>query len=77
MGTRVGGIPSLVKDNVTGFLANPNAKDISTKLEIALSLTGNTLKEMRIAITEFTNENFSTESIYEAHIELYKEVIGL
>lgn len=77
VGTRVGGIPSLVKDNVTGFLANPNAKDISTKLEIALSLTGNTLKEMRIAITEFTNENFSTESIYEAHIELYKEVIGL
>lgn len=77
VGTRVGGIPSLVKDNVTGFLANPNAKDISSKIEIALSLQENVLNEMRFAITEFTKQNFSTESIYEAHIKIYKELIGL
>lgn len=77
VGTRVGGIPSLIKDGVTGFLANPDAKDISLKLEIALSLPEKILNEMRFAITEFTKQNFSTEAIYTSHIEIYKEVTGL
>lgn len=73
--SRVGGIPSLIVDEETGYLfESGNYKELAEKLsylienpDVLVSL-GNNIKERATSL--FSNENFA-----ETHIEIYKSII--
>ncbi|MBP9854238.1 MAG: glycosyltransferase family 4 protein [Candidatus Omnitrophica bacterium] len=71
IGSRVGGIPSLIQDGQTGFLVEPgNADELSEKIIMAL-----TDREMSEKIGEngrqFILNNFSSDIMVEKTINLY------
>jgi len=76
IGARIGGIPELVTNSVTGYTFEPgNAKDLREKIKIIIA---NSLKavEMGKNARRFVEENFNPEKHYQGLSEIYQMAIG-
>lgn len=76
IGSRIGGIPELVRDGETGLTFEPyNAKDLRKKI-LCLLDNQNRIKEMGQKARLLVEEEFSSDKHYERLIEIYKEAIN-
>lgn len=72
--TRVGGIPDLVEDGVTGYLIAPNhVEELADRIE-AFSNDPDMAYSMGLAGRTKLEREFSRECAIKAHLELYKEL---
>ncbi|HWB58057.1 MAG TPA: glycosyltransferase, partial [Chthoniobacteraceae bacterium] len=70
--SRVGGIPDLVEDGVTGFLFDPgNPGDMRGAVEKLLGAGGVAQRARTMALTRF-----QPRRIAERHLEIYREVLA-
>ncbi|HIP29869.1 MAG TPA: glycosyltransferase family 1 protein [Sulfurospirillum arcachonense] len=73
VGTRVGGIPKLIKDNYTGYLCEPgNPKDLALKIDLLLN---SDYKKMGQNASTVVKENFDWNTIAKSVINEYKRVL--
>jgi glycosyltransferase involved in cell wall biosynthesis len=75
VGSRIGGIPELVKDNETGVTFEAgNSEDLSTKIKYLLSHPDE-LKRMGKNSRSFIKQHMSKEKHYSKLMEIYEHVI--
>lgn len=74
--TRVGGVPELVEDGVTGLLFAPG--DVEGMARGALSLLGDTerLKNMREAARRAAQKRFCASLVVPHYVKFYEQVLG-
>ena len=72
--TRVGSIPEVVLDGVTGIITNINVQEIADALE-KLANSSDLRGQMGTAAKEFTLANFGVERLVHDHEDLYKMLI--
>ncbi|MBV1704431.1 MAG: glycosyltransferase [Hyphomicrobiales bacterium] len=73
--TRIGGLPELVEDGATGFLAAPgDAASLAEALSRALGATADELAKMGALARERVNGSFNKERYYREMTEVYREV---
>ncbi len=74
IGSRVGGIPDLIKDGETGFLFTPgNVDELAEKLERLLGEAG-LVKKMGEAARKFIEDKFSTEKYFQEYIKMVEDI---
>jgi glycosyltransferase involved in cell wall biosynthesis len=72
--TRVGSVPEVVLDGVTGIITSLGVQEIAAALESLVS--SNELRvQMGVAGQKFTLTNFGVERLVKDHEELYKKLI--
>ncbi len=75
IGSRVGGIPELVKDGVTGLTFEPgNVEDLCKKIEYMLSHKDKVLEMGRNA-RKLVEEKFNKQKHYRRLMEIYNKAI--
>ncbi len=73
VGTTVGGIPELVKDDITGYLCEPkNPKDLAQKIDLLLS---SDYKKMGQNACEIVKKDFDWNTIAKKVISEYKRIL--
>ena len=76
IGASIGGIPELVKDNITGLTFEPgNAEDLRNKIEYMIT-NKDTMVEMGKKARKMAEEEFNAEKHYQKLIEIYQSAIG-
>ena len=71
--SRVGGVPEIIKENVTGFMANPgDCKNLASVIEKSLSINSSEKEKIiKNAYQEF-KDNFSLDKMMEGYYNIYK-----
>jgi glycosyltransferase involved in cell wall biosynthesis len=76
VGSRIGGIPELVKDNETGLTFEPgNVEDLRSKIEYLLNNPDKVI-EMGKNARAFVEKKLNAEKHYQRLMEIYNEVIN-
>ena len=71
--SRIGGIPELVKDNVTGFTFEPgNAEDLALKIK-TLAEDREGIKEMGKNCREFVEDKLNPKEYYQGLVKIYNQ----
>jgi glycosyltransferase involved in cell wall biosynthesis len=73
--TRVGSVPEVVSDGVTGIITSLDIQEIADALE-ALVNSNELRVQMGAAAQKFTLANFGVERLAKDHEELYKQLIA-
>ena len=73
--TRVGSVPEVVLDGVTGIITNLDVQEIADALE-KLADSAELRAQMGASAQEFTLANFGVERLVNDHEELYKKLIA-
>lgn len=73
IGTNVGGIPSLIRDGVNGFLVPPNSPEALAEKIIYLLLREGEAARMGAKGREFVAQTFSTEKYVEGYAKILDE----
>jgi glycosyltransferase involved in cell wall biosynthesis len=73
--TRVGSVPEVVIDGVTGIIIGLDVQEIADALE-KLSKSADLRARMGIAAQEFTLSNFGVDRLVHDHEQLYKKLIA-
>jgi glycosyltransferase involved in cell wall biosynthesis len=73
--TRVGSVPEVVLDGVTGFITSLEIKEIANALE-KLAKNAELRARMGIAAQEFTLSNFGVDRLVHDHEQLYKKLLS-
>ena len=73
--TRVGSVPEVVLDGVTGIITNLDVQEIADALE-KLANSAELRAQMGASAQEFTLANFGVERLVNDHEELYKKLIA-
>ncbi len=77
IGSKVGGIPELILEGITGFgFEMANVSDLIKVVQKATGLSDEMYTEMSKKARDFALENFSEESHYEKLIQLYNEMLS-
>jgi glycosyltransferase involved in cell wall biosynthesis len=77
IGSRIGGIPELIEDGITGFIFEPaNAADLEEKMESFLGKSKRTILDMGIAARKKVEQQFSAEAHYRQLIALYNKALS-
>ena len=73
---KVGGIPELFEEGVTGLFCDPNDPvSIRTAIQRVLSKPG-FARELTARARRHANESFHPERIAQRHVEIYREVLS-
>lgn len=76
IGARIGGIPEMIDDGVTGYLFEPgNAADLRDKLERFLSLRDAQVAEMGRSARNKVEKEHSAEAHYSGLMHIYSKVL--
>jgi glycosyltransferase involved in cell wall biosynthesis len=76
IGARIGGIPEIVEDGVTGFLFQPgNQENLTCKLTVASETNEADYKAMSDNTEKVAAGMFSPDSHYVKLMEIYKALI--
>lgn len=76
IGSRIGGIPELIKDGVTGFTFEPgNALDLRAKIQMLLN-DPEKLNEMGKNARKFLEDKLNPENHYEKLMAIYQKVLN-
>ena len=73
LGTRVGGIPELIQDSMTGFLSTPNVDDL--KLSILRALKAENRDEVARSGLAQARRRHAHDSVVEEHAKIYKKLM--
>jgi glycosyltransferase involved in cell wall biosynthesis len=73
--TRVGSVPEVVLDGVTGIITNLDVQEIADALE-KLANSAELRAQMGASAQEFTLANFGVERLVNDHEDLYKKIIA-
>ncbi len=73
--TRVGSVPEVVLDGVTGIITSLEIKEIANALE-KLAKNAELRARMGIAAQEFTLSNFGVDRLVHDHEQLYKKLLS-
>ena len=73
--TRVGSVPEVVLDGITGIITSLDVQEIADALE-KLSNSSNLRGQMGAAAKEFTLANFGVKRLVHDHEELYKRLLA-
>jgi glycosyltransferase involved in cell wall biosynthesis len=73
--TRVGSVPEVVLDGVTGIITNLDVQEIADALE-KIANSAELRAQMGASAQEFTLANFGVERLVNDHEELYKKLIA-
>jgi glycosyltransferase involved in cell wall biosynthesis len=73
--TRVGSVPEVVLDGVTGIITSLDVHEIADALE-KLANSNELRVQMGVAAQKFTLANFGVERLVKDHEELYKKLIA-
>jgi glycosyltransferase involved in cell wall biosynthesis len=77
IGARIGGIPEMIEDGVTGYLFEPgNAADLRETLERFLALPEAAVAEMGRAARRKVEKENSCEAHYEGLMQVYSRVLS-
>lgn len=77
IGSKVGGIPELILEGITGFgFEMANVNDLKKAIQKANSISDNSYIEMSAKAREFADEKFSEDSHYKKIISIYNEIIS-
>jgi glycosyltransferase involved in cell wall biosynthesis len=77
IGARIGGIPEMIDDGVSGLLFEPgNVEDLRDKLESFLRLPHVKIREMSIAARQKAEREYSTELHYKRLMAVYDKALG-
>lgn len=76
IGSNIGGIPELIKDNVNGFLFEPkSAEGLNEVLKKALTLSSEEYDSMCRSSKQFAEENYSNISHYKELLSIYRTLL--
>jgi glycosyltransferase involved in cell wall biosynthesis len=73
--TRVGSVPEVVLDGVTGFVTDLDVHEIADALE-KLAKSNELRARMGVAAQEFTLSNFGVDRLVHDHEQLYKKLLA-
>jgi glycosyltransferase involved in cell wall biosynthesis len=73
--TRVGSVPEVVMDGVTGIITNLDVLEIADALE-KLANSEDLRSQMGVSAQEFTLANFGVKRLVNDHEVLYKKLIA-
>ena len=73
--TRVGSVPEVVLDGITGIITSMEVQEIADALE-KLASSGELRAQMGMAAQEFTLANFGVKRLVNDHEELYKRLLA-
>jgi len=73
--TRVGSVPEVVLDGITGIITSLEVQEIADALE-KLANSNELRAEMGTAAQEFTLANFGVKRLVNDHEELYKRLLA-
>lgn len=73
--TRVGSVPEVVLDGITGIITSMEVQEIADALE-KLAKSGELRAQMGMAAHEFTLSNFGVKRLVHDHEELYKKLLA-
>ena len=76
IGSRVGGIPSLIDDGKTGLLVTPGDTKALSRAIIELLRNKNKAREMGLAARKFIEREFSSDKMVEKTLDCYKQVLA-
>lgn len=77
IGTRIGGIPEIIRDGDTGWLVEPgNIEQLAEAMRKAWNLQGEEYERMRQGARDFAIHNLSPESYYPRLLAIYNEAIA-
>ena len=72
--TRVGSVPEVVLDGITGIITNLNVQKIADALE-KLANSSDLRGQLGAAAKEFTLANFGVKRLVHDHEELYRKLL--
>lgn len=76
VGSRIGGIPELVKDSITGFTFEPgDVKDLRSKIEYML-VNKDKMIEISKKARRLVEEEYNAEKHYQRLMQIYEKAIG-
>lgn len=75
IGTRVGGIPEVIKHEETGYLVELGDVEQAAKYAVQLLGNSNLLSEFKEKAYEHGKANFHSETILNHYLRIYKEVL--
>lgn len=74
--TRVGGVNKLIENGVNGYIIDVGGyEELAEKIELLLN-NKEKIKDMGEKLYEKVEKNFSSDSMAETHIEIYKDIIN-
>ena len=75
MGGNVGGIKDVIKDQVTGFLFDPDAVENLGRMLVDFHQDRQRMLQMATAAREDALGRFSIHAVAEAHVAMYQQVL--
>lgn len=76
IGSRIGGIPEIIKENETGYIFEPhNMKDLTAKIATAASLSNNEYLQMSDNAISFAHEDMSKKNYYKRLLPFYEQLL--
>jgi len=76
IGARIGGIPEIIVDGVTGYLfESENVEDLKAKVSYAFQLSDKNYSGLTLSALEFARRNFSSNTYFEKLIAFYNKII--
>ncbi|MFX0210105.1 MAG: glycosyltransferase, partial [Candidatus Hodarchaeota archaeon] len=72
--SKVGGIPEIVDDGVTGILVPPGDPEALAEAIISLSMDGNLRRKMGRKGREFIFKKLNSDVIVKQHLQVYRSV---
>lgn len=74
--SRIGGLPELVEDGVTGYLCEPfNSSSLGACIEKVWCLSENKYQQMQLCAVEYARQRFAWEPYRDQLIQLYEQLI--
>ncbi len=76
IGSRIGGIPEIIKENETGYIFEPrNIEELTANIATAASLSDNEYKRISDNTITFAHEDMSKESYYKRLLPFYEQLL--
>jgi glycosyltransferase involved in cell wall biosynthesis len=75
VGTRVGGIPEIVRDGVNGYLVSPADPHSITEASVRILSDFELARQMGINGNKLVEEHFSIDSMVRGNLEVYREMM--
>ena len=75
IGSRIPGIPEIIQDGVTGYLADPeSADDLSIAIRRSLDLNAPARRQMQMAAQETIRSRFSEQQMVHNYLQLFQSI---
>jgi glycosyltransferase involved in cell wall biosynthesis len=76
IGARIGGIPEMIQENITGFLfKSGDSESMKQVLDRIISMPDDKIESMGIAARKVVEKNYSIESHYIGLMDVYNEIL--